>query len=130
MKVKNYLVLFPRLRKIWTLSMIIVCSISNLFLKELIFTCAIVGLLGFEDLTSFKGTLMQIWNIQPISYSSHENNIPTISHYNAFYLLRYTHARYVKSMFTNTQKQQNMLKISWLLVWPCRLFSFLHKITC
>ena len=31
-----------------------------------------------------------------------------------FTLLRYAHVRYVKSMFTNIQKQQNMLKISLL----------------
>ena len=29
-----------------------------------------------------------------------------------FYFLRYVHVRYVKRLFTNIQKQQNMLKIS------------------
>ena len=37
-----------------------------------------------------------------------------ISHYNTFYFLRYAHVRYVKSLFTNIQKQWNMLKISLL----------------
>ena len=32
-----------------------------------------------------------------------------------FYFLRYTHVKYVKSLFTNTQKQKNMLKISLVL---------------
>ena len=36
----------------------------------------------------------------------------TISHQNTFYLLRYAHVKYVKSLFTNIQKQYNMLKIS------------------
>ena len=37
-----------------------------------------------------------------------------ISHLNTFYFLGYAHVRYVKSLFTNIQKQQNMLKISLL----------------
>ena len=35
-----------------------------------------------------------------------------ISHKNTFYFLRYVRVRYVKSLFTNIQKQQKMLKIS------------------
>ena len=35
-----------------------------------------------------------------------------ISHYNTFDFLRYTHVRYMKSLFTDTQKQLNMLKTS------------------
>ena len=35
-----------------------------------------------------------------------------ISYESAFYFLRYAHVRYVKSVFTNIQKQYNMLKIS------------------
>ena len=35
-----------------------------------------------------------------------------ISHLNTFYFLRYAHVRYVKSLFTNIQKEWNMLKIS------------------
>ena len=31
-----------------------------------------------------------------------------------FQILRYTHVRYVKSLFANIQEQQNMLKISLL----------------
>ena len=38
-----------------------------------------------------------------------------ILHLNTFYFLRYAHVRYVKSLFTNIQKQQSMLKISLLL---------------
>ena len=34
-----------------------------------------------------------------------------ILHYNTFYFLRFAHVRYVKSLFTNIQKQQNMLEI-------------------
>ena len=37
-----------------------------------------------------------------------------ISHENTFYFLRNAHVRYLKSLFTNIQKQQNMLKISLL----------------
>ena len=37
-----------------------------------------------------------------------------ISRSSTFYFLRYAHVRYVKSVFTNIQKQQNMLKISLL----------------
>ena len=35
-------------------------------------------------------------------------------HLNTFYFLRYAQVRYVKSLFTNIQKQWNMLKISLL----------------
>ena len=34
-----------------------------------------------------------------------------ISCENTFYFLRYAHVRYDKSLFTNIQKQKNMLKI-------------------
>ena len=37
-----------------------------------------------------------------------------ISYQNTFYFLKYAHVRYVKSLFTNFQKQKNMLKISLL----------------
>ena len=56
---------------------------------------------------------MQIWNL-PIYPSSPEKNMSKISHLNTFYFCRYTHVRYVKSLFTNIPKQQNMLKISLL----------------
>ena len=46
--------------------------------------------------------------------SSYENNMLKISYQNTFYILRYEHLRYVKSLFTNIQKQYNMLKISLL----------------
>ena len=49
-----------------------------------------------------------------ISSSSFKNNILKISHKNTYYFLRYAHGRYVKSLFTNIQKQWNMLKISLL----------------
>ena len=39
-------------------------------------------------------------------------NIPNFLHCNIFYFSRYAHVRYVKYLFTNIQKQQNMLKIS------------------
>ena len=35
-----------------------------------------------------------------------------ISHYNTFYVLKYVHVRYVKSLFTNIQKQEDKIKIS------------------
>ena len=50
----------------------------------------------------------------PISLSSFENNMLKILHYNTFYFLRHAYVRYVKSLFTNIQKQYNMLKISLL----------------
>ena len=37
-----------------------------------------------------------------------------ISHWNTFYVLRYAHVKYVKSVFTNIQKQRNKIKISLL----------------
>ena len=46
----------------------------------------------------------------PISSSSHENNMPKVSHYNTVNFLRYTHPRYMKCLFTNIQKQQNVKK--------------------
>ena len=55
-----------------------------------------------------KGTLM------PIPSSSYENSMLKISHESTFYFLRYVHVSLVKSLFTNIQKQQNMLKISLL----------------
>ena len=47
-----------------------------------------------------------------MSSSSYENNMLEISYQNTFYFLRYPHVIYVKSLFTNIQKQNNMLKIS------------------
>ena len=46
--------------------------------------------------------------------SSYEYNMLKIAHLNTFYFLRYAHVRYVKRLFTNIQKQKNMLKISLL----------------
>ena len=40
-----------------------------------------------------------------ISLSSHENNMPKISHENTFYVLWHAHVKYVKSLFTNIEKQ-------------------------
>ena len=48
------------------------------------------------------------------SSSSQENNMLKISHWNTFYFLRYANVRYVKNLFTNIQKQKNILKISLL----------------
>ena len=50
-------------------------------------------------------------NLSIRSYS-HENNLPKIWHLEIFYFLRYAHVRYVKCLFTNIQKQQNVLRIS------------------
>ena len=36
--------------------------------------------------------------------------MPKVLHYNTVYFLRYTLPRYMKSLFTNIQKEQNMLK--------------------
>ena len=41
--------------------------------------------------------------------------MPKVSHYNAVSFLRSTHPRYLKCLFTNMQKQQNMLKIAYFL---------------
>ena len=40
---------------------------------------------------------------------SYENNMLKISHLNTFYFSRYAHVRLAKSLFTNIQKQYNML---------------------
>ena len=62
-------------------------------------------------LRHIKGTLMQIWKSAKIP-SSYENSMLKISHWSAFYFLRYAHFRYVKRLFTNIQEQNNMLKIA------------------
>ena len=49
-----------------------------------------------------------------ISSSTYENNMSKISHKNTFYFLRYAHVTYVENLFTNIQKQENILKISLL----------------
>ena len=49
-----------------------------------------------------------------ISLSSYENNMPKVSHCNTVYFVRYTHPRYMKCLFTNIQKQKNILKSSLL----------------
>ena len=48
---------------------------------------------------------MQIRKSANILSPSQENNMLQISHQNTFYFLRYAHVRYVKSLFTNIQKQ-------------------------
>ena len=35
--------------------------------------------------------------------------MPKVSHYNTLYFLRYPHPRYIKYLFTNIQKQLNIL---------------------
>ena len=61
---------------------------------------------------------MQIWKSTnlPIFLSSYENNMLKILRDNTFYFLRYAHVKYVESLFTNIQKQQNVLKISLLFM--------------
>ena len=49
-----------------------------------------------------------------MSSSSHEIDVSKISHENTFYVLRYAHVRYVKSLFTNIQSQKKKIKISLL----------------
>ena len=41
--------------------------------------------------------------------------MPKVSHYNNVHFLKYKHPRYMKCLFTNIQKQKNMLKSSLLL---------------
>ena len=41
--------------------------------------------------------------------------MPKILHYNTVYFLRYTQPRYMKCLFTNIQKQKNMLKVAYFL---------------
>ena len=55
--------------------------------------------------------------------SSYENNMFKISYENTLFFLRYAHVRYVKSLFTNIQKQ-NMLKINLLFM---KFTNFLGK---
>ena len=40
--------------------------------------------------------------------------MPKVLQYNAVYFLRYMHPKYMKCLFTNVQKQYNMLKSSLL----------------
>ena len=50
----------------------------------------------------------------PVSLCLQKNNMPKDSHYNTVYFLRYTDPRYLICLFTNIQKQQNMLESSLL----------------
>ena len=45
----------------------------------------------------------------------HIKIMPKVSHYKTVHFLRYTHPRYMKCLFKNIQKQQNMLKIVYFL---------------
>ena len=56
---------------------------------------------------------MQIWK-SALSSFLHEHNMPKNSHHSTFHVLRYAHVRYVKYLFMNIQKQENILKISLL----------------
>ena len=47
---------------------------------------------------------MQIWKSANI-FAAHKNNMSKISYLNIFYILRYAHVRYVKSLFTNIKKK-------------------------
>ena len=49
-----------------------------------------------------------------MSLPSHKNNMPRVSQYNCIYFLSYAHPRYMKCLFINIQKQQNMLKSNLL----------------
>ena len=49
------------------------------------------------------------------SVSNKNNMLKIITNHNTLYFMRCAHLRYVQSLFTNIQKQQNMLKISLLL---------------
>ena len=42
----------------------------------------------------------------------HKNNLPKVQYCNRICFLNYAHQKYMKCLFTNIQKQQNMLKIS------------------
>ena len=44
-----------------------------------------------------------------------KNNITQITHFRTFHFLRCAHFRYAKCSFTNTQKQQNTLKVVYFL---------------
>ena len=46
--------------------------------------------------------------------SSHKDNMPKVPLYTSIYILSYVRPRYMKCLFANIQKQQNMLKISLL----------------
>ena len=43
-----------------------------------------------------------------------KDRMTQIAHYNTFHFLRYTHFRYAKYLFTNMQKQKDMIKSSLL----------------
>ena len=63
-----------------------------------------------NDFLNIKDTFENL----PISWSLYKNNMFKISHWNTFYFLRHAHESYAKSLFTNIQEQQNMLRISLL----------------
>ena len=69
---------------------------------------------AFMNVLANKKSLKLSLKVHQLYLSSYENNMLKISYQNTFYILRYEHLRYVKSLFTNIQKQYNMLKISLL----------------
>ena len=54
--------------------------------------------------------------------------MPKVSHYNTVYLLKYTFPRYMKCLFTNIQKEQNMLKTSGVNNSKLSRYCFLNEI--
>ena len=48
--------------------------------------------------------------------------MPKVSHFNSIYFLSYAHRKYMKCLFTNIQKQWNMLK-SRLLFKKTTIFT-------
>ena len=67
----------------------------------------------YPILIDLEGTLMQIWKSTNIFVFT-KKNMSKISHCTIIYFLSYAHPRYMKCLFTNMQKQSNMLKSSLL----------------
>ena len=81
------------------------CSSLFLVIKQFSISSGIVHFkFQITYFMKLKSTLMQIWKSINI-LSSHKNIMLNVSHYNKVYFLRYTRPRYMKSLFTNIQKQ-------------------------
>ena len=70
-----------------------------------------LALRGLSWGLEIEGTLLQHLKIYKY-LCLHKKNMPKFSHYRSIYFLSYAHTRYTICLFTNIQKQHNMLRSS------------------
>ena len=91
-------------------------SCPKVFCKNVLTECTSIQTnynLKFWIHLILKGTLKQIWKSADIFVFIWKLYAEDFT-LNTFYFLRYAHVRYVKSLFTNIQKQNNIIEISLL----------------